>query len=461
MLPITYKDIDMALEDIQRMQMVQEVAQSPQTRDDMQVMRRGSQGLQGAPMNAQAPIPQFVPDEVMSMDVKQNLNEMLTATLPDGDSIAAKSLEKLLKNNKLLESMLEETRDITQAASGGGLMQLAARQEGGGVWKETPDGMREMFQRGDGNWYTKGGVDQRGLYNSKYDVDKVNKEDPITDKPGTKTPSLPQPLSQELPPPIQLTPRNFQYVPGAASIRPVTLESDEWQDYQQRQREQESDKQLRDQIATWRRQKDDGPPASPAYPPTYSDLSPGALGGKLPLPDSIRVIQTPQQEAAQQQALRDAAYNRAVKREIAFGAGKDETYSDVPGGIGTGPGWGGLTGEEVGFGGAFFKHGGGLQGLAAGGEFHGRVPGDGHGMEDNVYMPIKEGEEQVATLAVSPTEYVVDSYTMAALGNGNPNEGADVMDEVVESIREKAYGTDQQPNQIDGLSALRPMIERV
>ena len=50
---------------------------------------------------------------------------------------------------------------------------------------------------------------------------------------------------------------------------------------------------------------------------------------------------------------------------------------------------------------------------------------------------------------------------MAALGNGNPNEGADVMDEVVESIREKAYGTDQQPNQIDGLSALRPMIERV
>ena len=29
--------------------------------------------------------------------------------------------------------------------------------------------------------------------------------------------------------------------------------------------------------------------------------------------------------------------------------------------------------------------------LAAGGEFSGRVPGDGHGMEDNVFMPIKEG----------------------------------------------------------------------
>ena len=105
--------------------------------------------------------------------------------------------------------------------------------------------------------------------------------------------------------------------------------------------------------------------------------------------------------------------------------------------------------------------GGGLMRLAAGGEFSGPVPGDGHGMEDNVMMPIKEGEEQVATLAVSPTEYVVDSYTMAALGNGNPTEGAEVMDEVVENVRQKAYGTNQQPNEISGLAALRPMIERV
>ena len=105
--------------------------------------------------------------------------------------------------------------------------------------------------------------------------------------------------------------------------------------------------------------------------------------------------------------------------------------------------------------------GGGLMQLAAGGEFSGPVPGDGHGMEDNVYMPIKEGEQQVATLAVSPTEYVVDSYTMAALGNGNPDEGAQVMDEVIENVREKAYGTSKQPNEISGIAALRPMIERV
>jgi hypothetical protein len=99
--------------------------------------------------------------------------------------------------------------------------------------------------------------------------------------------------------------------------------------------------------------------------------------------------------------------------------------------------------------------------VAEGGEFSGRVPGDGHGMEDNVRMPIKEGKEQVATLAVSPSEYVVDSYTMAALGNGNTDEGADVMDETVKQIRKKAYGSEKQPNEINGLAALKPLIERV
>ena len=104
---------------------------------------------------------------------------------------------------------------------------------------------------------------------------------------------------------------------------------------------------------------------------------------------------------------------------------------------------------------------GGLIQLAQGGEFSGMVPGDGGGMEDNVYMPIKEGREQVGTLAVSPSEYVVDSYTMAALGNGNPAEGARVMDDTIKQVRKKAYGSTQQPNEINGLSALRPMAQGV
>ena len=104
---------------------------------------------------------------------------------------------------------------------------------------------------------------------------------------------------------------------------------------------------------------------------------------------------------------------------------------------------------------------GGLINLAAGGEFSGMVPGKGGGMDDNVYMPIKEGREQVGTLAVSPTEYVVDSYTMAALGDGNPEEGAKVMDETIKQVRQKAFGNTKQPKEIDGLAALKPMIQGV
>ena len=107
------------------------------------------------------------------------------------------------------------------------------------------------------------------------------------------------------------------------------------------------------------------------------------------------------------------------------------------------------------------KEGGGLMNLARGGEFSGIVPGEGGGMEDNVYMPIKEGNKQVGTLAVSPTEYVVDSHTMAALGNGNPQEGAKVMDGVVETVRKKAYGTIKQPKEIDGIKALGSMVKGV
>jgi hypothetical protein len=107
--------------------------------------------------------------------------------------------------------------------------------------------------------------------------------------------------------------------------------------------------------------------------------------------------------------------------------------------------------------------GGGLMRLAAQDEFSGQVPGQGHGMEDNVYMPIVEREagSQVGTLAVSPDEYVVDAHTMSALGNGSADAGAEVMDNVIEDVRSKAYGTTQQPNEINGLAALRPMTERV
>ena len=98
---------------------------------------------------------------------------------------------------------------------------------------------------------------------------------------------------------------------------------------------------------------------------------------------------------------------------------------------------------------------GGLVNRARGGDFSGMIGGDGHGMEDNVQMPIVSDGEQVATLAVSPKEYVVDAYTMAALGNGNPDEGAKIMDQTIKGIRQRAYGTKKQPNEINGTKALR------
>jgi hypothetical protein len=88
----------------------------------------------------------------------------------------------------------------------------------------------------------------------------------------------------------------------------------------------------------------------------------------------------------------------------------------------------------------------------------GPVPGEGHGMQDNVQMPIVEKGNKVATLAVSPDEYIVDAHTMSALGNGSADAGADVMDKVVKEIRQKAFGTTKQPEQINGLASLRSAI---
>ena len=102
---------------------------------------------------------------------------------------------------------------------------------------------------------------------------------------------------------------------------------------------------------------------------------------------------------------------------------------------------------------------GGLIGMAYGGEFAGQVGGRGHGMEDNVYMPIieKRAGEQIGTLAVSPDEYVVDSYTMSLLGNGSPDAGAQVMDKTIKDIRLRATGQPNQQREIDGLEALNRM----
>jgi hypothetical protein len=93
--------------------------------------------------------------------------------------------------------------------------------------------------------------------------------------------------------------------------------------------------------------------------------------------------------------------------------------------------------------------------------YSGMVPGEGHGMQDNVYMPIVDRAEgqQVATLAVSPDEYIVDAATVAALGNGSSDAGARVLDETIKDIRQEAFGTTKQPNQINGLASLQQALK--
>ena len=57
------------------------------------------------------------------LDVKQDLNDMLTATMADGDSLAAKALEGLIKKSgALVQGIVEMSQHPVMAAQGGGLM---------------------------------------------------------------------------------------------------------------------------------------------------------------------------------------------------------------------------------------------------------------------------------------------------------------------------------------------------
>jgi hypothetical protein len=86
-----------------------------------------------------------------------------------------------------------------------------------------------------------------------------------------------------------------------------------------------------------------------------------------------------------------------------------------------------------------------------GGRFAGMVndSGRGDGMSDNVAFKVKGGGN-IDTALLSPDEYVVDAYTVSALGNGSSDAGARILDEFREEVRKKAFGKKKQPNQING-----------
>ena len=119
-------------------------------------------------------------------------------------------------------------------------------------------------------------------------------------------------------------------------------------------------------------------------------------------------------------------------------------------------------------GGALLRNNGGLMGYAYGGqlpEFSGQVPGDGHGMQDNISFPITKrqggGDVQIAEGRLSPDEYVVDANTMSLLGNGSSDAGAKIMDQTVKDIRMAATGQKEQQKEINGLQALSRMKRNI
>ena len=73
---------------------------------------------------------------------------------------------------------------------------------------------------------------------------------------------------------------------------------------------------------------------------------------------------------------------------------------------------------------------------------------NGDGMSDDLLFEVKGGGE-IDKAALSKDEYIIDAFTVAALGNGSSDAGAKILDEFREEIRRKAYGNKKQPKQID------------
>jgi len=88
------------------------------------------------------------------------------------------------------------------------------------------------------------------------------------------------------------------------------------------------------------------------------------------------------------------------------------------------------------------------------GMFSGMVEApEGDGMSDNVSFEVV-GDPQIKQAMLSPDEYVMDAFTVAALGNGSSDAGAEKLDEFRKALREKVYGKEAQPKQVDGAKEL-------
>lgn len=80
-----------------------------------------------------------------------------------------------------------------------------------------------------------------------------------------------------------------------------------------------------------------------------------------------------------------------------------------------------------------------------GGKADGMVDGGGDGMSDSVPATI-DGEQD---LLVSKDEYVIDAPTVAMIGNGSSDAGAEKLDKMREEVRKASTGSRIQPKKID------------
>jgi hypothetical protein len=99
--------------------------------------------------------------------------------------------------------------------------------------------------------------------------------------------------------------------------------------------------------------------------------------------------------------------------------------------------------------------------LSASGGLIGMMYGGQAMPENNMDVKYKEFSGMVGGRGDGMEDYVVDANTMSLLGNGNPDEGAEIMDKTVKDIRKKATGQTKQQKEIDGLAALNRMRRSV
>ena len=91
-----------------------------------------------------------------------------------------------------------------------------------------------------------------------------------------------------------------------------------------------------------------------------------------------------------------------------------------------------------------------LQSIVPDAQTEGMIAGDSGGMDDEVMGMIGE----VQPVAVAPGEYIVAADVVSGLGDGNSDAGADVLDEMMQNVRNARSGG-RQPSPIDK-SAVMP-----